>query len=64
MCGKIKKNNWRDKRKKTEVMIEEIKLLCPDCGEVLTTDVCHGCGCEIDTGEITIDIQPEEILLG
>lgn len=40
------------------------KLLCPDCGEVLTTDVCLSCDCEIDTGEITIDIQPEEILLG
>lgn len=51
-------------KKKPEVEIEEIKLLCPECGEVLTTDVCHSCGCEIDTGEITIDIQPEEILLG
>ena len=43
-------------KKKPEVEIEEIKLLCPECGEVLTTDVCHSCGCEIDTGEITIDI--------
>lgn len=40
----------------------DIKLLCPDCGEVLTRTVCDNCGCEIDTREIIIDIQPEEIL--
>jgi predicted amidophosphoribosyltransferase len=47
---------------KPEVELGEIKLLCPKCGEELTTHVCSKCGCEIDMSEITIDIQPEEIL--
>lgn len=49
-------------KKKPEVAILEIKLLCPDCGKVLTSAVCDNCGCEIDVSEITIDIQPEGIL--
>jgi predicted amidophosphoribosyltransferase len=49
-------------KKKPEVELGEIKLLCPDCGEELTTHICSKCGCEIDTSEFTIDIQPEEIL--
>ena len=49
-------------KKRPEVEIEVIHLLCPDCGEVLEADVCDYCGCEIDTSEFTIDIQPEEIL--
>ena len=49
-------------KKKPEVEIGEIKLVCPDCGEVLTSVICENCGCEIDVSEIIIDIQPEEIL--
>lgn len=44
------------------VEIEKIKLFCPECDTELTTDVCTVCGCKIDLSEITIDIQPEEIL--
>lgn len=47
---------------KPEVEIEVLHLLCPNCGEILESDVCGHCGCEIDTSEITIDIQPKEIL--
>jgi hypothetical protein len=46
--------------KQPNVVIEKIKLLCPDCDTELTTEMV--CGCEIDLSEITIDIQPEEIL--
>lgn len=49
-------------KKSPEVEIGEIKLLCPDCGAVLTNSRCDNCGCEIDTSEITVDIQPEEII--
>ena len=49
-------------KKRPEVEIGEVKLLCPDCGSILTNEVCNRCGCEIDTREIAIDIQPEEIL--
>lgn len=49
-------------KKSPEVEIREIKLLCPDCGAVLTNSRCDNCGCEIDTSEITVDIQPEEII--
>lgn len=51
-------------KKKPEIELGEIKLLCPECGEILIRDVCDKCGCEIDTREINIDIQPEEILIG
>lgn len=48
--------------KKPEVEIEVLHLLCPDCGTRLKSIVCDNCGCEIETGEITIDIQVGEIL--
>lgn len=50
--------------KKLEVELGEIKLLCPDCGEILTRDICDNYGCKIDMSEIIIDIQPKEILIG
>lgn len=49
-------------KKNPDIEIGEIKLYCPDCGEELITNICSKCGCEIDTSEITIDIQPVEIL--
>lgn len=49
-------------KKKPDVEILEVRLRCPECNYVLETDVCNNCGCEIDTDEIMIDIQVEEIL--
>lgn len=49
-------------KKKPEVEFEKIKLICPDCGTELKTDVCDKCGCEISLEEFYIDIQPDEIL--
>lgn len=49
-------------KKKPDVEILEVRLRCPECNYVLETDVCNNCGCEIDTDEIMIDIQPDEIL--
>ena len=48
--------------KRPQVEIKEIRLLCPDCGNVLEFDICECCGCQIDTEEFEIDIQPIEIL--
>ena len=48
--------------RKPEVLIKEITLLCPVCGTELKTNICQNCACEIDLSEITLDIQPSEIL--
>lgn len=39
-----------------------VELSCPDCDTILKSTVCPNCGCEINTDEIMIDIQPSEIL--
>ena len=44
------------------VEFDNIRLVCPECGETLTTSVCQNCGCEIDMAEFMIDIQPFEII--
>lgn len=49
-------------KKKPEVEFEKIKLICPDCGTELKTDICDKCGCEISLEKFYIDIQPDEIL--
>ena len=49
-------------KQKPQVEILELRLKCPECDSILESDVCGSCGCEIDTEEITIDIQVEEIL--
>ena len=49
-------------KKKPEVEILEIRLRCPECDYVLESNVCNKCGCEIDTEELIVDIQVEEIL--
>lgn len=58
----MKEVDENNMKRKPEIAIENIKLIYPECGEELKTDICQNCGCEIDTREITIDIQPEEIL--
>ena len=49
-------------KQKPQVEILELRLRCPECDYILESDVCNNCGCEINTEEITIDIQVEEIL--
>jgi hypothetical protein len=57
------KNKGEEKMKKRpQVEILELRLRCPECNYILESDVCNNCGCEIDTDEIMIDIQPDEIL--
>lgn len=48
--------------KTPNVEFDNIRLTCPDCGEVLDSNICKNCGCVINTAEFQIDIQPEEIL--
>lgn len=50
-------------KKRPQIEIIELKLRCPDCDEILKGKFCDNCGCEINTEEITIDIQVEEILM-
>lgn len=49
-------------KKEPEVEFENIKLICPDCGAELNTDVCDNCRCEISLDMFYIDVQPREIL--
>lgn len=49
-------------KQKPDVEFDNLRLVCPECGETLKTDICHNCGCEIDIEEFTVDIQPKEIL--
>lgn len=49
-------------KKKPEVEFEKIKLICPDCGMELKTDICENCDCEMSLEEFYIDIQPSEML--
>lgn len=50
------------KLQKPQVEIIEIRLRCPECDCILETAICNNCGCEIDTSEVLVDIQVEEIL--
>lgn len=49
-------------KKRPQIEIVDLKLRCPDCDEILKSKIYDNCGCEINTVEITIDIQVEEIL--
>lgn len=44
------------------VIFESLKLICPICETVLTTDECSNCGQKIDIKSFDIDVQPSEIL--
>lgn len=58
----MKKKPGVEFEKITGIEFEKIKLICPDCGTELKTDICDKCGCEISLEEFYIDIQPGEIL--
>ena len=47
---------------KPQIEIIELRLRCPECDCVLESAICNKCGCEIDTNELFVDIQVEEIL--
>lgn len=65
-CRDIRREQIKQKeikvKKRPQVEILELRLRCPECNYILESDVCNYCGCEIDTDEIMIDIQPDEIL--
>lgn len=65
-CRDIRREQTKQKeikvKKRPQVEILELRLRCPECNYILESDVCNHCGCEIDTDEIMIDIQPDEIL--